>query len=148
MSMNIIAKITTTIDVPAARVWEALTTPALIKQYFFGTEAISDWKAGSTLVWKGVWEGKEYTDKGVILKSEPPRLFQYTYFSSFSGLDDLPENYGNITYELDEENDVTTLTVRQENIQNEQMREQCEKNWQWVLGELKKLLEEQHAEVG
>jgi uncharacterized protein YndB with AHSA1/START domain len=145
--MNIIAKVTTTIDAPATRVWEALTTPVLIKQYFFGTDAISDWKPGSTLVWKGVWEGKEYVDKGVIQKSEPPRLFQYTYFSAFSGLEDIPENYGNITYELDEENGVTTLTVRQENIQSEQMREQSEKNWQWVLDGLKKLLEEQHVEV-
>src|SRR4051812_7521444 len=116
MSKNIIAKAEATIQAPAAKVWEALTTPASIKQYFFGTDAVSDWKVGSPLLFKGVWEGKEYTDKGTILRSVPEKLFQYTYFSSFSGLKDSPENYANVSYELDGDDGQTTLTVKQENI--------------------------------
>ena len=37
------------IKTPTAKVWQALIIPELIKQYLFGTEAISDWKAGSTI---------------------------------------------------------------------------------------------------
>lgn len=37
-----------------AKVWEALTNPERIKQYFFGTECINDWKKGSPILYKGV----------------------------------------------------------------------------------------------
>lgn len=141
MSANLIAKATVTIGVPASQVWHALTNPELIKQYFFGSEAVSDWKEGSALEFKGEWEGKAYVDKGVILKSEPNKLFQYTYYSPFSELPDVPENYSNISYELIEENDETILTVKQENVSDEEARQRSEKNWEIVLNNLKELLE-------
>lgn len=143
MSMNIIAKVTITIEAPASRVWEALTTPDIIKQYFFGIAPESDWKVGSPLVWKGEWEGKEFTDKGEILQSIQPRLFQYTYLSTFSGLEDSPENYSNITYELTEDQGKTELTVTQENIPDERSKVQSERNWTAILENLKKILEEE-----
>lgn len=141
MSANLIAKATVTIGAPASQVWHALTNPDLIKQYFFGSEAVSDWKEGSALEFKGEWEGKAYVDKGVILKSEPNKLFQYTYYSPFSELPDVPENYSNISYELIEENDETILTVKQENVSDEEARQRSEKNWEIVLNNLKELLE-------
>lgn len=141
MSANLIAKASTTISAPASAVWDALTNPKLIKQYFFGTNAVSDWKEGSSLVFKGEWNGKEYVDKGVILKSEPAKLFQYTYLSSFSGLADVPENYANISYELLEDNGETTLNIKQENVANEDVRKHTEENWGQVLKNLKNLLE-------
>ncbi|HEX6223379.1 MAG TPA: SRPBCC family protein [Chryseolinea sp.] len=141
MAANLIAKASTNISAPASRVWDALTNPDVIRQYFFGTQAVSDWKEGSSLEFKGEWEGKKYVDKGVILKSEPEKLFQYTYLSSFSNLPDLPENYANITYELYEENGETALTVKQENVANEEVRKHSEQNWATVLKNLKDLLE-------
>ena len=141
MATNLIAKASTNISAPASRVWDALTNPDVIRQYFFGTQAVSDWKEGSSLEFKGEWEGKKYVDKGVILKSEPEKLFQYTYLSSFSNLPDLPENYANITYELYEEDGETELTVKQENVASEEVRKHSEQNWATVLKNLKDLLE-------
>jgi uncharacterized protein YndB with AHSA1/START domain len=141
MSANLIAKASVTIAAPASEVWNALTNPDLIKQYFFGSEAVSDWKEGSTLEFKGEWEGKAYVDKGVILKSEPGKLFQYTYYSPFSDLPDVPENYSNISYELLEEDGKTMLTVKQENVSDEEARKRSEQNWEIVLNNLKDLLE-------
>ena len=141
MSENLIAKATTTISASAAEVWDALTNPKMIKQYFFGTDAISDWKEGSPLEFRGLWDGKEYVDKGIILKSEAPKLFQYTYFSSMSGQPDAPENYMNISYELLEEDGETMLTIKQENVANEEARKHSEDNWINVLKDLKSLLE-------
>jgi uncharacterized protein YndB with AHSA1/START domain len=143
MAANVIAKAEILIHAPASKVWEALTTPEIIREYFFGTEAESDWKVGSPLEFKGTWEGKEYVDKGVILRSEPEKLFQYTYLSSFSGLDDVPENYANISYELYEEDGATTLTVRQENLASDADREKTEDNWKTVLSNLKQILEKE-----
>ena len=38
MNNTIVAKATITINAPAARVWDALTQPELIKRYLFGTQ--------------------------------------------------------------------------------------------------------------
>jgi uncharacterized protein YndB with AHSA1/START domain len=54
-------------------VWRALTTPDLIKKWFFGVETESEWKVGSPIVHRGEYEGRPYVDKGVILRFEPPR---------------------------------------------------------------------------
>jgi uncharacterized protein YndB with AHSA1/START domain len=141
MSANLIAKSAIAISAPASRVWEALTTPEEIKQYLYGAEAVSEWKVGSPLLFKGVWDGKEYIDKGTILRSEPNKLFQYSYYSPSSGLPDSPENYANISYELVEEDGETMLTVKQENVSDEQTRERAQKNWEQVLQSLKNITE-------
>jgi uncharacterized protein YndB with AHSA1/START domain len=143
MKNTITAKASVNIHAPAAEVWAALTTPALIKQYFFGTDAISDWKLGSPIIFKGEWEGKKYEDKGVIFSIVPEQLFRYSYWSSMSGLEDKPENYVIITYDLTEKNNNTLLVVTQENIPDMKMKEHSEQNWKKVLGELKKLLEKE-----
>lgn len=141
MTNKYIAKTFIEINASSARVWNALTNPVLIKQYFFGTEAISDWKVGSSLHFKGVWEGKEYLDKGMITEIIPEKIFRYTYLSSFSGLEDKPENYATISYEITSANGITTLFVTQDNIPNEQMQRHSEQNWASVLQGLKKLVE-------
>jgi uncharacterized protein YndB with AHSA1/START domain len=48
-----VAKSSIMIDAPAAQVWVALVNPAAIKQYMFGTNVISDWKKGSSILWRG-----------------------------------------------------------------------------------------------
>lgn len=58
------------INASSSRVWEALTDPKLIKQYLFGTEVSTDWKVGSPITYRGVWNGREYEDKGRIIKAE------------------------------------------------------------------------------
>lgn len=141
MKSNITGKASITINASAAKVWDALTKPELIKQYFFGTEAISDWKVGSPIFFRGEWEGKSYEDKGTILNIEPNKLFRYKYWSSMSGIEDKPENYVNITYELQDQGGKTTLTITQENIPSEEMKQHSEQNWNKVLQDLKNLLE-------
>src|SRR4029077_10504769 len=37
------------VDAPAAKVWFALTTPELIKQWFFGVDTETDWTEGSPI---------------------------------------------------------------------------------------------------
>ena len=115
MSKTYIAKATITINAPASKVWDALTKPDLIKQYLFGTEVTTDWKVGSPITYKGTWEGKTYEDKGKILQIEPGKLLVSTYWSSFSGVPDIPENYQTVRYELSVEGGGTRLTIIQDN---------------------------------
>ena len=62
MSNPYIAKASVSIKVPPSKVWEALTTPRLTKQYFFGVDILTDWKPGSPIIYKGEWEGKPFED--------------------------------------------------------------------------------------
>jgi uncharacterized protein YndB with AHSA1/START domain len=141
MDKGLVAKAEIVIKASPAKVWEALTKPELIKQYLFGTEAVSDWRAGSPIAYKGVWQGTPYEDKGQVLRAEPGRLLASTYWSSMSGLPDAPENYNTVTYELTPADGGTKLTVTQDNNSTEESRGHSEKNWTLVLQGLKRLLE-------
>ena len=129
------------INAPASKVWEALVTPAWIKQYMFGTNTISDWKVGSSIVFAGTWEGKEYKDKGTILKFEKEKVLEYSYWSGFSGLPDVPENYSIVTFELSSHGSQTTLSLIQNNFPDEKSMEHTGKNWEGVLQAMKGLIE-------
>ncbi len=142
MKQNLIAKAEVEIAASVAKVWEAMTTPELIKQYLFGTEVITDWKIGSPIIWKGVWQGKTYEDKGTILRIIPEELLETTYWSSMSGLSDEPKNYKKIKYELSAENGKTKLVLTQDNNETEDDKNHSEQNWTQVLNELKKLLDD------
>lgn len=141
MSKNLIANATVKIKASKEEVWDALTNPDKIKQYFFGTNAISDWKQGSSLKFTGEWEGKKYEDKGTILDTQPGKLFRYTYWSSMGKLEDKPENYATVTYELVPAGNETILNVTQDNVASQEGKEHSEQNWNYVLGELKKFVE-------
>jgi uncharacterized protein YndB with AHSA1/START domain len=69
-----VATVETDISASPAQVWSSLTDPEQIKKFMFGTEVHTDWQQGSSIVWKGVYEGKEYEDKGQILEIDQGRL--------------------------------------------------------------------------
>ncbi len=141
MTTKFTARASITIKSSPASVWDALTDPAMIKQYLFGTEVVSDWKEGSQITYKGVWEGKTYEDKGIILRIKPEELLETNYWTSFSGLPDSPENYQKVTYQLSRDGDNTLLTITQDGIPTDEARAHSETNWAMVLDGLKKLLE-------
>ena len=127
-------------DAPAAKVWQGLTDPIVVKQYFFGTDVKSDWKAGSAITFSGEWEGKAYGDKGIIIEIEYAKILKYSYWSSMAGLKDTPPNYVSITYELTAVNGKTILAITQEGICGTDAIAKQEQNWHTVFEGLKKLL--------
>lgn len=130
------------INAPASKVWDALTNPDLIKQYFFGVDTISDWQVGSSIVWKGEWDGKSFEDKGEILKINNKKLLQFTHYSPLSGKPDTLENYHIVTIELAPEGiDQTQVTLSQNNNLTKEARDHSEKNWSMMLEGLKKTVE-------
>lgn len=141
MDKNLIAKSTIMIQAPQARVWSALVEPAAIKQYMFGTNVVTDWKQGSSIVWKGEWQGKPYEDKGKILKVEPEQLLQYSHFSPLTGQPDTPENYHTVTLVLTGHGEETRVTVTQDQNKTEEERNHSQENWNGMLEALKEYLE-------
>jgi uncharacterized protein YndB with AHSA1/START domain len=139
--MNLIAQASIIINAPSGKVWEALVQPEAIKQYMFGTTAVSEWRQGSPIVWKGEWQGKPYEDKGVILQFKPGHTLQYSHFSPLSGLPDVPANYHNVTITLSGEKDLTLVSLAQDNNASEEEREHSGKNWGMMLSSLKAYVE-------
>ena len=142
MKSNIKAQVSINIHAPISNVWEALTKPEIIKQYLFGTNTITDWKVGSPIKFKGEWEGKSYEDKGTILEIQKHKLIKYDYWSSMSGIEDKPENYVIVTYQLSGKDENVNLSVLQENIPDEKTKTHSVENWNKVLNGLKKVVEE------
>lgn len=139
---------TITIDAPAKDVWDALVNPVKTKQYMFGCEPITDWQPGSSLLWKGVFDGKELIAvKGEIVDIQPGKYLVYTVIDPNGSIPDRPENYLTVTYELKEQNGQTVFTVTQgdyEKVADGERRYNDtvqEGGWQSILEQIKKLVE-------
>jgi uncharacterized protein YndB with AHSA1/START domain len=130
-------------------VWDALVNPAKTKVYMFGCEAVSDWKVGSELLWRGQHDGKEVVFvKGKILAIEPQTLLTYTVIDPFASYPDIPANYLNVTYKLEQQGEDTILTVRQDGFESaadgeKRYQEASNKGegWHPILEQIKKLVE-------
>ena len=128
------------IEATAARVWEALTNPRLIKRYMMGADVQTDWEVGHPISWSGNYQGNAYLDKGVVMAIEPKRRLSFTHWSPLSKLVDTPENYHLLTYRLQPNGRRTTLTLSQQNLTGVSP-EQAAKNWQPMLDGLKSTVE-------
>jgi uncharacterized protein YndB with AHSA1/START domain len=142
-------KNTITINAPASEVWNTLVDPQQTKKYMYGCEAISDWKVGSPLLWKGNYEGKEMVFvKGTIVEITPEKLLKYTTFDPNATMADIAENYLTVTYELETVNGETIFTVTQGDYnkvaEGEKRYKESYNNgegWNPILVEIKKLVE-------
>lgn len=140
MQANFQSNYRTIINAPIDKVWNALTNPAIVKQYFFGSHLVTDWNVGNPIYFQGEWEGKPYQDKGIIQEYTPQQSLSFTYLSNWSGLPDIPENYLLVSYTVKPVHDHTELTITQTNYDEERARH-SEENWASVVDGLKKLVE-------
>jgi len=138
---GIVATAAADINASPARVWSALTDPAQIKRYMFGSIVETDWEPGSAIVWKGEYQGRPYQDKGEIIDVEPHRRLVVTHFSPMSGQEDVPENYHTLTYELASQGEGTHLSLSQDNNASEEEAAHSRDNWTAMLSALKNVIE-------
>ena len=124
------------------KVWHALTNPETIKEYLFGTETITDWKVGSEIIFQGEYNNIKYRDKGVVQKNVLNELLSYRYWSAFTGLEDIPENYSLVTYTLSNKgNNQTELTWAQEGFATQEGYEHSESGMDAFLQHIKTIIE-------
>jgi uncharacterized protein YndB with AHSA1/START domain len=127
---------------PRAKVWEALIQPEIVRNYFFGTNLVTDWKVGSPLFFRGEWDGKSYEDRGTVLSFLPQESLSFDYWSSFSGHEDRPELRHVVRYELTETPEGVRVSVEQSNVDTKERAEHSRENWTKVLEGMKKVVEE------
>ena len=142
MNQDLTAKANVTIHAPIAKVWDAFVNPEVIKRYMFGATAVSDWKEGSPIVWKGEWKGKPFEDKGRILELRSEERLRYSHFSPLSGTPDKPENYHQVTLDLSKQHDEVRVDLSQDNNKTTEARDESQRNWATMLEGIKKIVEQ------
>ena len=139
------AQVHKVIAASALEIWTALTTPAALKQFFFGANVVTDWKVGSAIRMKGEFKGKPYEDQGNIVTFDAPQQLSFSHWSALSGQADTPANYHLITFDLVPEGAATKVTLSQANLMGGvtasdiEHRADYEKNWTSVLDGLAKV---------
>jgi uncharacterized protein YndB with AHSA1/START domain len=141
MTENLTATARTRIDASAINVWNALTDAAIVKQFMFGTELVTDWEVGGPILWRGEWEGRPYEDRGTVLDIVPAERLQVTHFSPLSGLPDIPENHHTLTYDLRPDGEGTVITLTQDNAHSVDEQQHDAENWSAMLESLKRVVE-------
>jgi uncharacterized protein YndB with AHSA1/START domain len=117
-------------------VWRALVDPAQIERYMFGAQVSSDWLEGSPITWKGEWQGRPYEDTGDVIRVREPNELSYRHRS---GGDASKAHI--VDVRLKENGEMTEVTLTQDNNADEKARDESEKNWTAMLGELKRIIE-------
>ncbi|MDN5667729.1 MAG: metalloregulator ArsR/SmtB family transcription factor [Renibacterium salmoninarum] len=143
---------TTYIKTTPEKLWQALTEPAFIKQYW-GIELISDWKVGSTIDWQvaGVTISEP---EQVVLISDKPRKLSFTWHTVTEEFgkainadpqevaDMAAEKRSTATFELEQQGDVVKLTLIHSGFPKDSaLRAGVSQGWQPILSSLKTLLE-------
>lgn len=140
---------TIAINASIDQVWDALVNPQKTKVYMFGCATESEWTPGSLLLWKGDYEGNTMVFvSGYVLEIDPPRMLKYSVFDPNSTMEDIPINHLHVTYQLEEHNGGTMLTVTQDGFENaargEERYLESSNNgdgWNPILRAIKKLVE-------
>ncbi|SEN70776.1 Uncharacterized conserved protein YndB, AHSA1/START domain [Chitinophaga rupis] len=127
-----------------AKVWEAITQPALMQQWMTETpiEIITSWEVGEPITIQGDWYHSRFENKGVVLQYEPERVLEYSHLSSLSRLADQVENYSVIKFALAPLEDGTELTLTLSNFPTDVIYKHLAFYWNVTLVLLKKFVEQ------
>jgi uncharacterized protein YndB with AHSA1/START domain len=143
MTINKELSLTISIEINACpeAVWDAITNPEKVKIYFFGMNLITDWKAGNPISFEGEYEDNKYKDKGHVIKIEKAKYLVYDYWSSFSQLEDVADNYSTVIYELQRNDKSTILNLSQIGFATPEAKAHSIEAWNMILEKMKELVE-------
>jgi uncharacterized protein YndB with AHSA1/START domain len=142
------AQVSTELDTSLDTAWKALTNPAVLGRALFGSQVETSWKVGEPISFHGEWYGRHFEDKGKVLAFSPPRQLRFSHFSALSGLEEKPENFHVLTFEL-LPGPKTTVRLTQENENDKPLdegtRAELRRNWTAVLNGLKRIIEKTYG---
>ncbi|KQZ56857.1 MULTISPECIES: SRPBCC domain-containing protein [unclassified Lysobacter] len=134
------------IAVPPERVWQAMTDARCIAAWMsdeaFAVE--TDWRVGGPIVFRGVLHDRlRFENKGVVQAFEPPRLLQYTHWSSLSRrvMSDALEHHTVLRFELSPSGAGTRLDLTLSNMNNYAVYGHINYYWEITLAALQRYCE-------
>jgi uncharacterized protein YndB with AHSA1/START domain len=121
------------------KLWDALTKPEFIKQYWFDMTQESEWKPGAS--WTMKFSDGRVADAGEVLEIDPPRRLVLKWRNEFRP-ELKAEGYARCVYDLEQDGGVMRLTITH-SIEKEHAKliEAVSGGWPRVLSSLKSLLE-------
>ena len=138
---NLIAKSSIQINTTVDEAWKALVNPEIVEKYMLGSQQLSDWQKGSSIIWKKDFNGRKFEDKGEILEITPQKSLKFTHYSPASGRPDAPENYQTVSVTLKENAKGTTIELRSDNNASEKEKEMNEHIWAYYFQGLKIIMD-------
>lgn len=137
---------TVIINSNAANVWNTLTETPLMKQWMadeeMQIEIQTDWKVYRPIIINGFHHLK-FENKGIVLQFQPNQIFQYSHLSSLSCLEDKPENYSIIKFELKSLEYQTELKLTIKNFPTEVIYKHLCFYWRTTIEKIKTFAEQQ-----
>jgi uncharacterized protein YndB with AHSA1/START domain len=97
------------INAPRDVVWVAVTVPEHVRGWQYGSELITDWIIGHPIRFSAQWQGATLEQWGTVEEFSAPSRLRYSLFAPRPGLEDRPENYFTMTYELTDVDDGTMV---------------------------------------
>jgi uncharacterized protein YndB with AHSA1/START domain len=99
-----------TINAPRDVVWSALTEPIHVRRWQYNSDLATDWEVGHSIRFSAEWQGQVFEQWGTVLDFDRPNRVRYSLFAPRPGLEDRPEHYFTMTYELSDVADGTRVT--------------------------------------
>jgi uncharacterized protein YndB with AHSA1/START domain len=128
----------TYIRITPEKLWHALTTPEIIKQYRFGMSVESEWKVGS--IWR-MYADESLMDSGKILESIPQRRLVMSWLSEWKP-EFKAEGNSRLVYETEPMGPAVKLTLTHSMERpDSKFIEAVSEGWPLVISNLKSLLE-------
>jgi uncharacterized protein YndB with AHSA1/START domain len=126
------------IETTPEKLWEALTSSAFSRQYWFGSELRTNWKVGSpfALVMGGIDR-----DVGEVLEYDRPRRLSYTFSHV---LDDAlrQEKPTKVVFTIEKHGQFAKLILTHEGFaEGNKLLDGISKGWPAIISSLKSLLE-------
>jgi uncharacterized protein YndB with AHSA1/START domain len=119
--------------------WQALTDPAFIRQYFFDQHAESTWKKGAKYVHRSP-EGVTKLD-GTILEIDPPSRLVYTFAVPYME-ETKTDRPSRVTWQIEKRGETCKLTLTHDDFDGETATFKAVRNgWSPILSGLKTLVE-------
>ncbi len=123
------------------KVWDALTNPALVKLWQYGSVLTTDWQIGGDIRFSTEWQGKTFEQWGKVLTVQLNERLSYSLFAPRPDLEDKPENYFVMNYVLTAESGQTKLEITQEDNRPGAVQEAPQGEENPILQSLKNIVE-------
>jgi uncharacterized protein YndB with AHSA1/START domain len=141
MAQTLIAKCCIQINNTVDEAWKALVNPEIVEKYMLGSKQLSDWRKGSSIIWKKDFNGRKFEDKGEVLEITPRKSLKYTHYSPASGRPDAPENYQTVSVTLKENANGALVELTSDNNVSENEKAMTEHIWAYYLQGLKLIMD-------
>ena len=121
------------------RLWSALTSPDVMREYWFGMHCESDWRAGSA--WRLVFPDGRVADTGEILEAERPKRIVIKWHNEWKP-ELKAEGFSRCTMEIEPAGEAVKLTITHEaQVPGSKVIDAVSGGWPRILSNLKSLLE-------